>query len=76
MNYAFNGLILSIYGYGREPLECDDFICLYEDPAHFLEQVGAADKEIHVLSLILLAFEAAARLTAFVLLKMRLSRKE
>ncbi|KAH7986967.1 hypothetical protein HPB52_024603 [Rhipicephalus sanguineus] len=76
MNYAYNGLLLSIYGYGREHLECDDFICLYEDPAHFLELVGAADKKIHVLTLVLLAFELAARLTAFVLLKMRLSRKE
>ncbi|KAL1440512.1 hypothetical protein MTO96_009368 [Rhipicephalus appendiculatus] len=76
LNYAYNGLLLSIYGYGREHLECDEFICLYEDPAHFLEQVGAADKNIYVLTLVLFAFEVAARLAAFVLLKMRLSRKE
>ncbi|XP_050035420.1 ATP-binding cassette sub-family G member 1-like isoform X1 [Dermacentor andersoni] len=76
MYYAYNGLLLSVYGYGREHLECDEFVCLYEDPAHFLEVVGAADKKIHVLTVVLLAFELAARLTAFALLKMRLSRKE
>ncbi|KAH7986432.1 hypothetical protein HPB49_025967 [Dermacentor silvarum] len=74
--YGYNGLLLSIYGYGRERLKCDEFLCLYEDPAHFLELAGAADKKIHVLSVVLLAFELAARLIAFALLKMRLSRKE
>lgn len=76
MNYAFNGLLLSIYGYGREHLECEEFICLYEDPEHFLEVVGATGLKIHVLSLLLLAYELVARLIAFGLLKMRLSRKE
>ncbi|XP_077525538.1 ATP-binding cassette sub-family G member 1-like [Amblyomma americanum] len=76
MYYAYNGLLLSIYGYDRERLACDEFICLYEDPAQFLEVTGAADKQIHVLTVVLLGYELAARLLAFFLLKIRLSRKE
>lgn len=74
--YGYNGLLLSVYGYGREHLECDQFICLYEDPAQFLEFVGAADKKFHVLTLTLLGYEAICRLVAYVLLRIRLTRKE
>ncbi|KAH8023527.1 hypothetical protein HPB51_014776 [Rhipicephalus microplus] len=74
--YGYNGLLLSVYGYGRATLECDQFICLYEDPQQFLEFVGAADKKFYVLVLALLAYEAICRTVAFVLLKIRLARKE
>ncbi|KAK8764622.1 hypothetical protein V5799_032768 [Amblyomma americanum] len=74
--YGYNGFLLSVYGYGREPLECDQFICLYEDPAQFLEFVGASDKKFHVLVLALLAYEAICRLIAYILLRIRLARKE
>ncbi|KAK8764621.1 hypothetical protein V5799_032767 [Amblyomma americanum] len=76
MYYAYNGLLLSVYGYGRAPLACDEFICLYEDPAHFLDVTGAADKKIQVMIVVLLGYELLCRLTAFVLLKIRLSLKE
>lgn len=74
--YAYNGFLLSVYGYGRAPLKCDEFICLFEDPAQFLEVTGTAGKKIYVMCLALLLYELICRVIAFILLKYRLSRKE
>ncbi|KAM7315636.1 ATP-binding cassette sub-family G member 1 [Ixodes scapularis] len=76
IHYAYHGMLLSVYGYDREPLECDDFVCLYENPSDFLEFTGTSEKKFYALSLSLVAFEVAFRLLAFVLLKFRLSKRE
>ncbi|XP_075549332.1 ATP-binding cassette sub-family G member 1-like [Dermacentor variabilis] len=76
MYYAYHGMLLSVYGYDRPPLSCDDFICLYEDPKEFLQFTGTADKKFHVLVLSLFAFEIVFRTVAFVLLRLRLKQKE
>lgn len=76
VHYAYHGMLLSVYGYGREPLECKDFVCLYENPDDFLEFTGSSSKKFYQLSLSLVAFEVAYRGLAYVLLKFRLTRKE
>lgn len=75
MYYAYHGMLLSVYGYDRPSLTCDDFICLYEDPDEFLQFTGTADKKFHILVLSLFAFEIVFRAVAFVLLRFRLKRK-
>ncbi|EEC13440.1 ABC transporter, putative [Ixodes scapularis] len=76
-NYAYHGILLSVYGYDREPLDCDDdFLCLYERPEDFLEFTGSSGKKLHVLSLALLLFDVVFRLLALVLLRWRLSKRE
>ncbi|XP_064471479.1 ATP-binding cassette subfamily G member 4-like [Ornithodoros turicata] len=76
MYHAYQGMLLSIYGYGRQPLDCEDFLCLYEEPAEFLAYTDTTDKRIYLQSLILLAFEATFRIMAFILLKWRLQKKQ
>ncbi|CAN7979657.1 unnamed protein product [Ixodes pacificus] len=76
-NYAYHGILLSVYGYDREPLDCDDdFLCLYEHPEDFLEFTGSSGKKLHVLSLALLLFDVVFRLLALVLLRWRLSKRQ
>ncbi|EEC06327.1 ABC transporter, putative [Ixodes scapularis] len=76
MHYAYHGMLLSVYGYDRPPLACDEFICLYENPAEFLQFTGTSDKKFYVLVLSLVAFEVVFRVIAFILLKYRLTKKE
>ncbi|XP_064470647.1 ATP-binding cassette subfamily G member 4-like isoform X2 [Ornithodoros turicata] len=73
--HAYQGIILSTYGYGREKLECDDFICLYEDPADVLEFTNSAEKKLYLQIVILVSLEVVFRVIAFVALKWRLKRK-
>ncbi|KAL1440513.1 hypothetical protein MTO96_009369 [Rhipicephalus appendiculatus] len=75
VNHAYNGLLLSAYGYGRAKFPCSDFICVYEDPVELLQSAGVADRTIHEYCLILLAMEVAIRIIGFFLLRLRLSRK-
>lgn len=75
MYYAYHGMLLSVYGYDRPSLTCDDFICLYEDPNEFLQFTGTANKKFHVLVLSLFGFEIVFRIVAFILLRFRLKRK-
>ncbi|XP_037574158.1 ATP-binding cassette sub-family G member 1-like isoform X1 [Dermacentor silvarum] len=76
VNHAYNGLLVSAYGYGRAKLPCDDFICVYDDPAELLKITGTGgDRTIHEFWLILVAMEAAIRILGFFLLRFRLSRK-
>lgn len=75
MYYAYHGMLLSVYGYDRPSLTCDDFICLYEDPTEFLQFTGTANKKFHVLVLSLFGFEIVFRIVAFILLRFRLKRK-
>lgn len=73
--YGYSGLMLSVYGYDRGPLKCAEFICLYQDPAEFLEFAGTAGWKFHQLSLTLLGFELFFRIVAYCLLKYRLTKK-
>ncbi|KAH9379892.1 hypothetical protein HPB48_013796 [Haemaphysalis longicornis] len=29
--YGYNGLLLTVYGYDRAPLKCDELVCVYEE---------------------------------------------
>ncbi|KAH6930459.1 hypothetical protein HPB50_013980 [Hyalomma asiaticum] len=75
VNHAYNGLLVSAYGYGRAKFPCDDFICVYDDPAEFLRAAGVEDRTIHEFSLILLSMEVVIRVLGYFLLRLRLSRK-
>ncbi|XP_077531247.1 ATP-binding cassette sub-family G member 4-like [Haemaphysalis longicornis] len=74
--YGYNGLLLTVYGYDRAPLKCDELVCVYEDPADFLKFTGTAGMKLHELVVALFGFELFFRLLAFGLLKYRLNKKE
>lgn len=45
MRYALEGLVVSIYGYGREPLNCMDVndYCHYRFPETIFHEIGMTD---------------------------------
>lgn len=45
MRYALEGLVVSIYGYGREPLDClnEDGYCHYRFPETTFKEIGMHD---------------------------------
>lgn len=45
MRYALEGLVVSIYGYGREPLDCfnEEGYCHYRFPEVTFKEIGMAD---------------------------------
>lgn len=45
MRYALEGLVLSIYGYGREPLDCfnEEGYCHYRFPETTFKEIGMSD---------------------------------
>lgn len=45
MRYALEGLVVSMYGYGREPLACynEDNYCHYRLPEKIFQEIGMMD---------------------------------
>lgn len=44
MRYALEGLVVSMYGYGREPLEClNKEYCHYRFPETIFKEIGMSD---------------------------------
>lgn len=75
VHYAYHGMLLSVYGYGRARLDCDKDLCLFENPEDFLDITGTSGMTLTGIFLPLLAFEVVFRLLAYVLLRFRISRK-
>lgn len=45
MRYALEGLVVSIYGYGREPLDCmnEEAYCHFRFPETTFKEIGMVD---------------------------------
>lgn len=41
LNHANNGMLLAVFGYDREKLDCEDIYCHYKDPKVFLQLIEA-----------------------------------
>ncbi|XP_064470649.1 ATP-binding cassette sub-family G member 4-like [Ornithodoros turicata] len=74
--HAYHGMVLSLYGYGRGQLDCDELICVFEDSADVLAFTDSTTKSIYTQCAILVAIEVTFRVVAFILLKWRLKRKK
>lgn len=61
IRYAFEGVMISIYGYNRERLDCSVAFCLYRTPTKFLEHLNMVDAEYW--------FDALALAVIFVVLR-------
>lgn len=61
IRYAFEGVIISIYGYNRPKLKCSTDFCLFKSPGRFLQELNMEDAMYWV--------DAAALAAIFVLLR-------
>lgn len=41
LNHANDGMVLALFGYDRENLECEDIYCHFRDPKEFLQLIDA-----------------------------------
>ncbi|XP_022237581.1 ATP-binding cassette sub-family G member 1-like isoform X2 [Limulus polyphemus] len=73
MRYAFEGLMLSIYGFDRPDLECRDTFCPFVDPSNFLEYMDMNKVNLYFNIIILCIFFLAFRLVAYLALRLKLT---
>ncbi|KAA0203081.1 hypothetical protein HAZT_HAZT005714 [Hyalella azteca] len=48
VRYGFEGVILSIYGFGRENLECSEAFCYLKAPSKILETLDVSEDNIYL----------------------------
>lgn len=72
VRYAFEGTLLSIYGFGREDLDCEIEYCYFKDPVKFLEEMDVDDSKLYVDVIVLLGFFFVLRIIGYIVLRWRL----
>lgn len=75
LRYALEGIVQSIYGFGRKDMDCplDESFCPYKKPAFLLRIMGFEDLNINISIIALVAFYLAFNIMALLLIKNRLS---
>jgi len=75
LRYALEGIVTSIYGFGRPDMICppSESFCPYKKPAFLLRIMGFEDIDIKVSILALILFYLAFNISAIILIKNRLS---
>lgn len=72
VRYGFEGTMLAIYGFDRQPLHCSVPYCHFKYPQKFLEEL-ALDKGIFWIDVVsLLAFFVVLRLVGYFVLRYKL----
>lgn len=71
MKYALEGLVVSIYGYGREPLEClnEEGYCHYRFPETTFKEIGMTDGKYWSDISVMVIFLVAIIIVSFFALK-------
>ena len=73
--YGFEGTVLAVYGYDREPLECPNEFCFFKSPIKILQYMGM-EKEIYWIDLLsLFAYFIVVRFLTFFILRWKLNTK-
>ena len=73
VRYGFEGSMLAIYGFDREPLECKDEFCVYRYPVKFLEVLGMEDGLYWLDVVCLLVFFVILRFLGYFVLKLKMN---
>lgn len=72
--YAFEGVAQVIYGWDREPLDCDQAnkVCPFGDPKVMLKELNSDEADIRVDIAALCVYFVVVRALGFVVLRMRI----
>jgi len=78
--FAFEGVIQAIYGYDRDPLECehesDDIqmqmqMCIFQEPSKMIKELDVENAKFYVDLIVLLAFFVLLRIVCYLVLRWR-----
>uniref|UniRef100_A0A0A1XK62 ATP-binding cassette sub-family G member 1 n=1 Tax=Zeugodacus cucurbitae TaxID=28588 RepID=A0A0A1XK62_ZEUCU len=72
LKYALDGSMLSLFGYGREKLECKEMYCHHSHPAFFLRDMDLANANYKLAAIFLLSIFIILRILAFYIMSFRL----
>lgn len=70
--YGFEGMMISIYGYGRPKLQCDEIYCHYRSPVKFLESFNMENTNYTLDCVALISFFIGIRVITYFVLKLKL----
>jgi ATP-binding cassette subfamily G (WHITE) protein 1 len=74
--YSFEGTLQAIYGFDREPLDCDKNVteiyqCRFRDPSEVLKELDVDQAKFHIDFIALCAFFVLLRIGCYVMLRWR-----
>nr|QAV55726.1 ATP-binding cassette sub-family G member 4-like protein [Sogatella furcifera] len=72
LRYAFEGSMLSIYGYDRPKLDCSEVYCHFRVPSQFLKHLGMQDASYWFDCSVLFFFIVLLRLVTYFVLKYKI----
>lgn len=72
LRYAFEGSMLSLYGYGRAKLDCSEVYCHFRVPSQFLKHLGMQDASYWYDCTLLFIFVVVLRLITYFVLKSKI----
>nr|XP_037274517.1 ATP-binding cassette sub-family G member 4-like isoform X1 [Rhipicephalus microplus] len=79
VRYAYEGCVLSVYGYDRPELECGEekdgsVPCLFTEPSEFVNFLGLNEVSVEVCAGALIGFVVIFNVATYVALRMRVKR--
>lgn len=72
LNILYTGAMISVYGLGREKLECNEIYCHYRNPEKFLAEMSMADANFWVDAAALAGIFVGLRVIAYFVLRWKL----
>ncbi|XP_076325576.1 ATP-binding cassette subfamily G member 4-like [Tachypleus tridentatus] len=76
IRYAFEGLMLSVYSFGRPELECKEVFCPFVDPSDFLKFMDMNKIDLYIDVLILCIFVVLFRILAYGVLRWKMTVRD
>jgi len=77
-SFSFEGIVQTIYGFNRAPLDCDNEIpqmCVFRDPLTMLHELDVTNVKIYVDVIVLGVFFVVLRIICYFILRWRIKTK-
>jgi hypothetical protein len=71
LKHAFDGIVLVLFGFDREKLECSDIYCHFEDPMKFLKFIELNNDLKRIITVLIINF-IVTRFIVWLILKKKL----
>ncbi|KAF2360834.1 ABC transporter-like [Trinorchestia longiramus] len=74
VRYGFEGVVLSIYGFGRENLHCSEAFCYLKAPTKILEALDVSEENIYLDASMLLIYFLLVRVVGYYILRWKVKK--
>ncbi len=74
VRYSFEGVLQAIYGFDREPLECDteaERMCMFQNGEDILKELDVQDAKFYIDFIVLCSFFVFLRVACYLVLRWR-----